>query len=290
MLRFGLVDSNNNLVQVISENIKQDEKDNFQEMIIEKILTNVQQILHDSGQNINSIEKIGVACPGTISNGIVVKAGNLGLYNYNLKGKLQEKLNKPINIENDGKCAAIAEKALGSLKEYDDCVFINLGTGVGGAVFLQGKLIKPCKYSGLEIGHITIEINGKQCTCGKKGCFEKYASMKALKDTIRHEYGLNGEVHSQELMQLLGNGSSLSNKILDEYLENLCIGIANLIDLFEPDAISIGGSFAYYEELFLEPLKKKLFSKNRTFNNRNDIILKTASLQNYAGILGAVFI
>lgn len=218
----------------------------------------------------------------------LLNLGNLGLYNFNLKQKLEEKWKVQIHIRNDGKSAAIAEKELGSLKNFQDCVFINIGTGIGGAVFLDGKMLTPNLYDGFEIGHMTIEKDGRQCKCGKKGCFETYASMRKLKETIRQSYNLGKEVHSQELLEILNNGSELSNKILDEYLENLKTGIANLIDLFEPEAISIGGSFAYYEDIFIEPLKQKLYKENATFNGRKDIIITTAQMNNDAGILGAV--
>lgn len=182
----------------------------------------------------------------------------------------------------------MAEKVVGSLQNYDDCLFLNIGTGIGGAVFLRGKLLTAKKYTGFEIGHMTIEKNGNECTCGKRGCFETYASMKKLKETIRNQYQLGEEVHSQELMEILGNKTEKSNKILEEYLTNLTIGIANLIDLFEPEAISIGGSFAYYKEIFIKALNEKLHKEQTTFNSRKDIILQTATMQNDAGIIGAV--
>ena len=151
-------------------------------------------------------------------------------------------------------------------------------------------MLRPKKGSAFEIGHLTIEKDGIPCTCGKIGCFERYASMKSLKEKIRKEYNLSLDVHSRELMQILGNGSELSNKLMDEYLNNLKIGIANLIDLFEPEAICIGGSFAYYKDLFIEPLKQKLYETNATFNGRKDIEIFTAQLKNDAGIIGACMI
>ncbi len=151
-------------------------------------------------------------------------------------------------------------------------------------------MLKTKHGSAFELGHMTIEKDGIQCTCGKKGCFERYASMRVLKENIRKEYGLGQDTHSRELMQILGNGSLLSNTLLEEYLNNLKIGIANLIDLFEPEAICIGGSFAYYENLFLEPLKQKIYAEHATFNERKDIDILTAKMQNNAGIVGACMI
>ena len=137
---------------------------------------------------------------------------------------------------------------------------------------------------------MTIEKNGIPCTCGKRGCFERYCSMRALKETIRSAYNLGHDIHSRELMEILKNGSELSNNILNEYIENLCVGMSNLVDIFEPQAIAIGGSFSYYEDFLLPILKEKFFTENRTFNGRKDIEIKTAMLKNDAGLIGATLI
>ncbi len=165
---------------------------------------------------------------------------------------------------------------------------MNIGTGIGGAVFLGGKMLTPIKFPGFEIGHMVIQKDGKQCSCGKKGCFEKYASMKSLKDNIRNAYNLGLDTHSRELMEILSNNSEASKKILDDYLEYLKIGISNLIDLFEPEAICFGGSFAYYEDVFINGIKEKINEPNSTFNERKDIEIFVAKMQNDAGILGSI--
>jgi len=276
----GLVDDNLELVDKIEENIK------VHQNIVENMANKIEQIIE---KNNVQIEKIGIACPGTIKDGYVYQASNLGLKDFHMKEALKEKFpGVEITIRNDAKCAALAEMKKGSLKGYQDALFLGLGTGIGGAVFLKGQLLETMHFSAFEVGHIIIEQNGKQCTCGKKGCFEKYASMKALKDTIRKEYGLGEEVHSRELMEILANGSEKSELILEEYLDMLKIGICNLIDIFEPEAITIGGSFAYYEDLFLPRLKEKISEPKSTFNERKDINITVATLQNNAGIIGAI--
>lgn len=289
-IAIGIINDNMELVEKFEENLTENEKKQIEKCIIAKILNNTAKLLSMKNLDIKQIEKIGIACPGTIKQGVIFKSGNLGLNNFPLKQKLEENWNIPISIHNDGKCAAIAEKELGSLKQFQDCIFINIGTGIGGAVFMNGKMLEAKTFKGFEIGHMTINQNGRQCKCGKKGCFETYASMKSLKDTIRESYKLGNDIHSQELMNIILNRSQLSNKILEEYLENLKIGIANLIDIFEPEVISIGGSFAYYGNIFVEPLKQKLCEDNSTFNGRKDIIIKVAELKNDAGIVGAVAI
>lgn len=155
-------------------------------------------------------------------------------------------------------------------------------------MFLGGKMLTPIKFPGFEIGHMVIQKDGKQCSCGKKGCFEKYASMKSLKDNIRNAYNLGLDTHSRELMEILSNNSEASKKILDDYLEYLKIGISNLIDLFEPEAICFGGSFAYYEDVFINGIKEKINEPNSTFNERKDIEIFVAKMQNDAGILGSI--
>lgn len=282
----GLINDNLELIEKQEENLTKEEKQNFEQTIICNIESKIHRILE---QNDVKIDKIGIACPGTIKDGCIYKASNLGLKNFPMQEKLQERFPKvEITIKNDAKCAALAEKKIGSLKEYQDAVFLGLGTGIGGAVFLKGQLLETTHFSAFEIGHMIIEKNGIECTCGKKGCFEKYCSMKALKDTIRGKYHLGEDVHSKELMEILANGSNMSEEILENYLEMLKIGIGNLTDLFEPEIICFGGSFAYYEDLFLPRLQEQINKPKSTFNERTDIKLTVATLQNNAGIIGAI--
>ena len=135
---------------------------------------------------------------------------------------------------------------------------------------------------------MVIEKEGKQCTCGKKGCFETYASMKMLKEKIKKENNITREIHSKELMEILVDGSQKSNQIIDEYLNDLRVGIANLVDLFEPEIVSIGGSFTYYPELFLEKFINKMHEEHTTFNERTDLKIVLATQQNDAGIIGSI--
>ena len=284
----GIIDENYNIINKIEENFTSDDKYELEKKIIEKININANKLLNSNGLTLKNIESVGIACPGTIKDGIVVKAGNLGLKNFHLKEELQKIWNIKINVENDGKCAALAEKRMGALKDFDDCIFLNIGTGIGGAVFMKGELLKPKACSGFEIGHMTIQKDGIQCNCGKKGCFERYCSMRVLKERIRKEFGFDDTVHSQELLAELKKENEISNNILNEYIENLKIGVANLIDIFEPEAICFGGSFAFYEDLLLPRLKEELFKENVTFNSRKDIQIKVALMKNDAGIIGSI--
>lgn len=287
-IALGLINDELNIIDKIEETHTEQEKQNLEETIVNKIVLGVNEILNINKLNINEIELIGIACAGTIKDGYIEKAENLKIYNFHIVEKLQESLQTKIIIRNDAKCAALAEKAIGGLKIYSDAIFLTLGTGIGGAVFIDNKMVEPKIYPGFEIGHMVIEKNGIPCNCGKNGCFEKYASMKNLKDEIRQQYNLTNDVHSKELMGILNNKTEKSNNILNEYIKNLSIGLTNLINIFEPEVISIGGSFSYYEEVFWEKLQNETTKDNATFNNRKDIKILMAELKNDAGIIGAI--
>ena len=198
-----------------------------------------------------------------------------------------------IKLQNDAKCAALAENKYGVLQEYNSSIFLTLGTGIGGAAIIDGKLAEGKCFSGYEFGHTTIDFNGEQCKCGKKGCFELYGSMKKFKATLKERLGLSQLVHSEQLLDLLKYDNALEKndarikQVIEEYTESLAIGISNLINIFEPEAIGIGGSFTYFEEFLLEKLKNKIINGNLLFNPRSDIIIKSALLKNDAGIIGA---
>lgn len=282
------------------------DRSNILEVIEQTIFENVINILENS---IEKLESLGIAVPGTVSNGTINKCVNLGIKDYNIAERLNEKFikyanesgnnpkfeNLPLNIklQNDAKCAAIAESKYGVLKEYQSSIFLTLGTGIGGAAIVNGKLLEGKLFSGYEFGHMTINVNGEQCKCGKNGCFELYGSMKKFKATLKQRLGLSELTHSEQLLDLLKYNVALERKderireVIDEYTENLAIGISNLINIFEPEAIGIGGSFAYFEEFLLENLKQKILNKNLLFNHRDDLIIKSALLKNDAGIIGA---
>lgn len=287
-IAMGIVDNRGKILEKVEKRITKAEKGNIKKVIEEYILEKTENFLKQY-----KVTEIGMAIPGTVKDGIVVKSVNLGLKNYDIIKKLQEKIDLPIQIRNDAKCAAIAENVYGALKSYDRSIFLTLGTGIGGAVIIHNELLDTGALPGCEFGHMIIEKNGKECKCGKKGCWEKYASMKAFKDSLREILGVDEKTSGKELLDILRKNDKNNpkymqiNKLIEEYIQYLSIGISNLIDIFEPEAIGIGGSFVYYEEIFLEALKKTLLEKNLLFNERKEIVIQTAILDNDAGIIGA---
>jgi len=281
----GIIDSKGKLILKTEKDYDTREND-MSNVVLETIKELLNQILKE--QQVEQIESIGIAFPGTVSNGVVVKAENLGIENLKLVEELKEDFDMPIYLENDAKCAAIAEKKYGSLKSYEDALFLIVGTGVGGAAFLDGKLLKPKRYSGFEVGHMVIQKHGEKCNCGRNGCFEAYASMKRLKEKIKNNFNLtsiDGKLIKQFMIE--NNDNEELNKILNTYIEDLSIGIANLINILEPEAICIGGSFAHYKEILLKRLEDKLAEKVELYNKDSVPKIVFAELKNDAGIIGA---
>lgn len=289
-LGIGLINSNGKIIAKEEKDIHNNAKNkNYGEQLVEAIIELITKILEKKKIKIQEISLIGIAVPGTVSNTHIIKADNLHIQNFNIVSEINKYFNIPIYLRNDAKCAAIAEKEYGGLKKYDDALFLTIGTGIGGAVFLGGKLLRPKKYEGFEIGHIVIEKNGIQCNCGRHGCFEKYASMKALKDTVQKEFNRDN-LTGRELKEILidENNKPKTDVIINEYIDNLSLGLANLINIFEPETISIGGSFVHYKDLMLDKLTKKLNEKNMLFNNNGAPKIVMAKLKNDAGIIGSV--
>ena len=288
-IAIGVVNNKGLIQEKMEKRILAKEKQNIKNTIEEYVIKNVKEFMKKY-----DISKIGIAIPGTVNENTIIKSVNLNIENYNIVTALQKSIKIPISIRNDAKCAAIAENKYGCLKKYDRSLFLTLGTGIGGAVIINNQLLNTGDFPGCEFGHMIIEKNGRQCKCGKKGCFERYASMKILKDSIRSELGLDEKTRGQEIFDIIRNNNSENlnyeriEKTVNEFIENLAIGISNLVNVFEPESIGIGGSFVYFEEVLLNRLKTRILEENLLFNERNTINIETAILGNESGIIGAV--
>ena len=286
----GLINLNGRIIAKEEQDLDNELKDgNYSKKLLDTIIETITKVLEEKKIDIKEISLIGIAVPGTVSDTHIIKADNLHIKGFDIVSEINKYFNIPIVLRNDAKCAAIAEKEYGSLKKYDDALFLTIGTGIGGAVYLGGKLLKPKKYEGFEIGHMVIQKNGLKCNCGRKGCFERYASMKAFKQMIQKEFGKEN-LTGKEVKELLENNknSEQVDKIINEYISYLSTGIANLINIFEPQTISIGGSFVHFKDILLERLEKKLNEKNILFNNQSAPKITMAKLKNDAGMIGSV--
>lgn len=279
----GIVNENGKIIEKFEKDIK-----TVGDQAKAEISTYIIEIISKIKENHN-IEKIGIGSPGTPRNGVLTNLINLKIKEFDISSILMEHFDIPVLLKNDAKCAGLAEKTYGALKEYQDAVFLCLGTGIGASVFMNGKELKPIQNPGMEIGHMVIDKNGIKCNCGKTGCFETLCSVKRLKDKLIDEMNLSKEVSSKELLEILKWRAKEENikKILEEYIDNLNIGLSNIIDIFAPQAICLGGGFVYFEEILYKPFLEKYYNERKSFYKDRIPDIKLALLGNDAGIIGA---
>lgn len=279
----ALINDKDEIVKKIEKDIEKSEN------ISSEILAMIDSYISKLKEN-NNIELIGIASPGNPNNEdlSISNIVNLDIEKLEFKSIL-EKYNIPIKLKNDSKAAGLAEFKFGSLREYNDAVFLCLGTGIGSAVFLNGKLLQANKHIGFELGHIVIDRYGEQCNCGKKGCFETYCAMKRFKEKAKKLLNLDN-ISSEELLEEIKNNIEISSirQLIDEYINNLIIGLSNIVDIFEPEAISFGGSFVYFKDLFYEKLVTEMQKRKYTFNKDDVPKIVLAELKNDAGMIGAI--
>lgn len=275
----GLVDENMNIISKKEYEWTQEEKNNLFLNIEKYSKKFIQEIIEENNVN---IESIGIGYPyRDIINGIIYKNGQ----EINLPEILFKEFNITTYLKNDVKCSAICEKTLGNLKKYDNCIFMTLGTGIGGAYFYKNELVTPNQFQGFELGHMVIQVNGKQCKCGRNGCFEEYASMRVFRKQITDLFDIE-KVDSHKVFEIIESQEKREevNQIIEDYTDYLAIGLINIINIFEPDAICIGGSFTYYAPIFMDKLKQKI---KENFKEREIPEIITAKFENDAGIIGA---
>lgn len=285
----GLVEKNK-ILNLKETSILDKDKKNIESFLEDVIIISVNQIIREMGIYLGDINQIGIAVPGTVKDDkIIKKCVNLGVKDFDIYSVINKYYpNTKIVIKNDGKCAAIDEKKYGNLKGYKDGIFICLGTGVGGAVYLNGKMLEPKTFSGFEIGHIVIDKHGELCKCGRRGCFDVYGSMKRFKRKLTKELGMSVDSLSFDILPKVEKSKNKNiRKIIDDYAYDLSIGISNLINIFEPEVIVIGGSFAYYESILLSKIKDNIKNEKMLMNERKNIKIEKAKFLNDAGVIGA---
>ena len=266
---------------------KIESEERVKEVMLEIIDMEISTLLKRYDFKISDISRIGLAVPGSPTEDSIQNLVNLHIKKFEIGKILAEKYNTKIKIKNDGKCAGFAEKKYGALKDFSDCIFLCLGTGVGSAVFLNGELLEPKRHPGFEFGHMIIQKDGRECNCGNKGCWETYASMKRFKKEAIVRLGLPKDTESIEVQNYLRKNMDKpeTKALVDELLTNVAIGLSNLINIFEPEAICFGGSFVYYNDIFLPILREKL--KLYLFNKDFEGKIVAAKLKNDAGMIGA---
>lgn len=262
------------------------------------------QAVKNAELTIDDIEWIGVGTPGIANSatGIIEYSNNLGFKNTPMVKYIQETIDKPVFIENDANAAAYGEYVAGAAKGAKNAVCITLGTGVGGGIIVDGKIYSGSNFAGAEIGHTVIEVDGAQCSCGRKGCFEAYSSATGLirmtKEaiemfpdcTMAEMAAEKGKVTARTSFDAMRAGDKAAKDVVDKYIKYLAAGITNTINIFQPDVLCIGGGVCNEGDPLLLPVKALVKEEVYTRNSEKNAEIVIAKLGNDAGIIGAAFL
>ncbi len=270
--------------------------------ILDDVIACAYECTKASGLDFEQIESIGMGFPGSIDKdtGVVVFANNLGFINTPVVDYIKSRLGKPIYIENDANAAAWGEYIAGSGKNTGSMIMITLGTGVGGGIIIDGKLMTGQWGMGGELGHTVIVVDGEPCNCGRNGCLEAYTSATAL---VRQTKKAMEENPDSDLWRVVNgdinavNGKTpflakddVAKNVIDRYLSYLAEGVLNVTNVFQPEIITIGGGISHEGEAIIEPLKKRLEKHAYTRFSAKHTEIKLAKLGNDAGIIGAALL
>lgn len=241
----------------------------------------------------------GMGCPGIIDgeNGVVVFAGNLKFNDVPLASMVGGLTGLKLKITNDANAAALGEAKFGAGKNFSDSVMITLGTGVGGGIVIGGKLFEGYRSAGAEIGHMVIEKDGLPCSCGRKGCFEAYSSATALIKRTKKamEENPSSLMWTEYTLQTVDGRTAFkfadkdkaAKAVVTWYEEHLACGITNMVNIFRPQAILIGGGISGQKENLLSPVRKIVESEMFGGGDYAPVKIACATLGNRAGFLGA---
>ena len=250
---------------------------------------------------------IGIGVPGLVNSetGEVVFAPNLPLDGVSISSGLKKAYGCPILVGNDANCAALGETVAGGAAGAKDVVFITLGTGVGGGIIVGGRLHTGLSGAAGEIGHIVIVAGGRACGCGRNGCWESYGSATGLIKTASEHMEMNassslwelcggsaGKLNGRLIFGAFRDGDAVARAIVEQYIEHLAIGIANIINIFDPEMVCIGGGISGEWDSISAPLLARVDAEkiSRPSTGLPQTQIVRAKLGNDAGIIGAAML
>ncbi len=267
--------------------------------ILLEIIANINNLCEEAGLYMDDISGIGIGVPGICNSrvGLVMSCSNLNWKGVELANDIKNLTNKPCKVCNDANCAALGEQRFGSGRNYKNLVFITLGTGIGSGIIIDGKLFEGLGCAGAEAGHMGICVDGLQCDCGNKGCWESYASSSAFvrqtkeavqknPDSILAEVCKDG-ISGKSAFIAAKQGDKTAKKLIEKYIDYVTYGLIGLTNILHPQAFIVGGGIANEGAPLILPVKKKLneYIDNNGFYPYVDVV--GAKLGNNAGFLGA---
>lgn len=255
----------------------------------------------------DDIESVGIGVPGAVNpkTGVIEYSANLFFHNWEVVEMMEERLGKKVHIENDANAAALGEYLAGSAKGARNAVAITLGTGVGGGIIIDGKIYSGSNFAGAELGHMVIVKDGKECACGRRGCWETYASatglinltkQKILSEKLEFSYMLKlcdgdiNKVNGRTAFDAMRDGDPTAKSVVEEYISYLSCGLVNIINIFQPDVLCIGGGISNEGENLLGPVRSYVERERYTKHNDKQTVICKCTLGNDAGIIGAAYL
>lgn len=257
------------------------------------------------GLKLDDIAEVGVGAPGSVNpkDGFICYSNNLGFVNLPLGEMLEKKFGRKVFLENDANAAAYGEQLAGAGKGTRQFVAITLGTGVGGGVIINGHILSGMNSAGGELGHAVIVKDGEPCTCGRNGCWEAYASATALiRQTkaamLNDKQSKMWEIVDGDIEAVNGRtafdgmraGDETATAVVKAYCDYVACGLANVINIFQPEVICIGGGISKEGETLVAPIREYVERETYSKNVEKQTVIKAATLGNDAGIIGAAFL
>jgi glucokinase len=286
---------------LVFDKLKTDKADGFEgTMQLLKRLTDL--LVEKAGVCMNDVVAIGCGAPGVVDSrqGVVLRWSNFDWNNVPFAKRLSELTGKMVRVANDANVAALGEAKFGATAKYQSSILLTVGTGIGGGIVFDGKLIEGYKSAGAELGHITIRENGLPCGCGRKGCYEKYASTTALISQTRHAMverldSLMWQVADGKIENVDGRtafiaarqGDETAKKVIEQFVGYLSEGIADFVNILRPEAIVLGGGIANEGEALFAPLREAVDKRSYIAMDIVPLKIVGAQLGNKAGVYGA---
>lgn len=295
-VKFGLVDEDGNMVSKVSEYPVR--FDNYETPIIETVVKSARLFMEANSKSFTEIAGIGVSATGGINSKLGIVEGSAGhIKNWegtNIKERLESEFGVKTEALNDANAAALGEMWKGAARGKDNVVVMTIGTGVGGGIIVDSKILLGTKGFAGEIGHIPVNVDGEDCSCGNKGCIEHYGSTSALVRNVK-EAVISGEIKGIEAGKVDGRlifkevaaGNDTVKKYVDEWISYISATLVGLVHIFNPEMIILGGGVSRQKELFVDKVRERVLHGVMP-NFAIGLTVEAAKLGNDAGIIGAV--
>ena len=283
-VRVGLVDVHQHM---LASEVFPMEREKKPEEVIKQIGRTALALLGERDISMDQCSGAGVGIPGTIDRktGTVVYSNNIRWEQVPVAKLLAAYLPVPIKVANNADCAVLGEASVGAARDCQDVVMLTIGSGVGAGILLNGRLFEGGRLGGSELGHMVIEQSGRPCTCGRQGCLETYASLTALKRDVGERCGRT--LGTWEIFRQYENGDQAVSEVVEEYMDRLGTGVVNIVNIFRPQVLLLGGAIARQGEYLLNPLRETV--RKNCFGQKYGEVpeIELAALGEETGMIGA---